>query len=267
MNAVRVIVTRPEPEAAKWVEALSQAGLVAHALPLIEMAPASDAGPVQDAWARLGDFDAVMFVSGNAVSYFFALKPAGASVFNAQAAVKTRAFVPGPGTHAALLRVAADPLWIDAPGRDAPQFDSEALWRVVAPRVGTGFRLLIVRGAGSAGDEGSTGAGRDWFAEQVKATGGMVEFVVAYQRRAPRWDSAQRSLAQQAAVDGSVWLFTSSEAIGNLAQTLPLQDWSLARAVATHPRIAQAARRAGFSVVCESRPASAALVASIESMQ
>ncbi|MGE3348297.1 MAG: uroporphyrinogen-III synthase, partial [Ramlibacter sp.] len=38
-----------------------------------------------------------------------------------------------------------------------------------------------------------------------------------------------------------------------------------ARAVATHPRIAQAAREAGFGVVCESRPALADVVASIES--
>jgi len=267
VKVVRVIVTRPEPEASKWVEELRQAGLEACALPLIEMAPAFDAGPVQGAWARLGSFDAVMFVSGNAVAHFFALKPSETPVFNAQAAIKTRAFATGPGTHAALLRVAADPLWIDAPGSDAPQFDSEALWHVVASRVGAGFRLLVVRGAGGAGDEGSAGAGRDWFANQVLNAGGVAEFVVAYQRRAPRWDGAQRGLAQQAVVDGSVWLFSSSEAIGNLAVALPQQDWSQARAVATHPRIAQAARTAGFSVVCESRPTPAALVASIESMQ
>ena len=37
------------------------------------------------------------------------------------------------------------------------------------------------------------------------------------------------------------------------------------RALATHPRIAQAARDAGFSVVSESRPGMDDLVASIES--
>jgi uroporphyrinogen-III synthase len=44
------------------------------------------------------------------------------------------------------------------------------------------------------------------------------------------------------------------------------QSWHRARAVATHPRIAQAARAAGFSQVCEARPEMAALVASIESL-
>ena len=37
-------------------------------------------------------------------------------------------------------------------------------------------------------------------------------------------------------------------------------------AVATHPRIAQAAGAAGFAVVCESRPALVDLLASIESL-
>jgi uroporphyrinogen-III synthase len=61
-------------------------------------------------------------------------------------------------------------------------------------------------------------------------------------------------------------LFSSSEAIGNLVQAVPQQSWKQAKALATHPRIAQAARKAGFAVVCESRPTLADVVASIESM-
>jgi uroporphyrinogen-III synthase len=37
--------------------------------------------------------------------------------------------------------------------------------------------------------------------------------------------------------------------------------------VATHPRIAQAARDAGFGVVCESRPTEEAIVAALESIR
>ncbi|MDQ3273162.1 MAG: uroporphyrinogen-III synthase, partial [Pseudomonadota bacterium] len=61
----------------------------------------------------------------------------------------------------------------------------------------------------------------------------------------------------------SVWLFSSSEAVGHL----PPGDWSQGRALATHPRIAEAARAAGWGVVVESRPTLADIVASIESMQ
>ncbi len=264
---MRVIVTRPMAEAGKWVDGLTQAGHAAVSLPLIAVAAAPDPQPVHAAWERLSSFDAVMFVSGNAVDHFFALKPVEALIFSARTAIKTRAFVTGPGSQAALLRAGAEAACIDAPDHDAGQLDSEALWAVVRTQVRPGFRVLVVRGAGSAGDAGDEGSGRDWFASQVLAAGGQVEFVVAYQRQRPVWSAAERTLVTQAAQDGSVWLFSSSEAIANLQALCPGQSWQQGRAVVTHPRIAQAARAAGFAVVCESRPALAQLVASIESLQ
>jgi uroporphyrinogen-III synthase len=154
---------------------------------------------------------------------------------------------------------------ITAPTADAAQFDSEALWALVARRIVPGARVLIVRGADAGA--GAQGAGRDWFARQVAAAGGTVDLVASYQRLRPVLDAAQSARARAAAQDGSVWLFSSSEAISNLQASLPQQDWGAARAVATHARIAQAARAAGFAVVRESRPALADVRASIESMQ
>ena len=61
-------------------------------------------------------------------------------------------------------------------------------------------------------------------------------------------------------------MLLSSLAAACMLQWLPAQDWGRARAVATHPRIAQAARQAGFAVVCESRPTLDEVVASIESV-
>jgi uroporphyrinogen-III synthase len=170
---MRVIVTRPALECAKWVDALARSGFDAHALPLIAVGPAPDAEAVRAAWARIASFDAVMFVSGNAVAHFFALKPASALVFTAQAAIKIRAFVPGPGSLDALLQVGVDPACIDAPDAQAGQFDSEALWAVVAHRVVPGFRVLIVRGMGDASmstDVGD-GVGRSW--RQRRICGGL----------------------------------------------------------------------------------------------
>jgi uroporphyrinogen-III synthase len=269
---MRVIVTRPKNEARQWVDALSGAGHDAQALPLIGVLPAPDPSAVVAAWARLSTFHAVMFVSGNAVDHFFALKPALAPEFTAQDATKIRAFVTGPGSFSALKRAQVEPDRIDMPDREAGQFDSEALWQVVANQVQPGCRVLIVRGTGSAGATGipaqelPEGAGRDWFADQVRSAGGMVEFVVSYQRRPPQLLAEEREMACRAATDGSVWLFSSSEAIGNLLAVCPDQDWAQAKAVVTHSRIAQAAREAGFCVVCESRPILADLMASIESL-
>lgn len=274
---MRVIVTRPIQEAAQWVHALNDAGFDALALPLIGVLPPPDPAAVAAAWSRIAEFDAVMFVSGNAVEHFFASKPATAPEFGMPGATNLRAFVTGPGSLSALKRAQVDVRCIDMPDRAAEQFDSEALWAVVAERVQPGYRVLIVRGSGSnaegaaasspaATEKAADGVGRDWFAEQVRAAGGSVEFVVSYQRRPPELSDSDRTLVREAAADGSVWLFSSSEAIGNLVATCAGQSWTQAKAVVTHSRIAQAARKAGFSVVCESRPTLAALMASIESV-
>ncbi len=264
---MRVIVTRPQQEVGKWVDSLASAGFDAVALPLIEVSAAPNTQAVVSAWEQLHTYDAVMFVSGNAVEHFFALKPTQAPVFTAQAAIKTRAFVTGPGSYSALLRAHAEAAFIDAPDEQAGQFDSEALWAVAGHRVQPGYRVLIVRGAGSLATSGDKGHGRDWFADHVQAAGGVVDYVVAYQRRCPALTEENKALVRQAAADGSVWLFSSSEAILNLVSCGAKQSWQQARAVVTHTRIAQVARDVGFAVVCESRPKLASLVASIESLQ
>ncbi len=264
---MRVIVTRPEGEAQKWVSTLQGAGYQATSLPLIEVLPTAQTQAVQEAWRQIAQWDAVMFVSRNAVDHFFALKPAGTSVFSAQAAIKKRAYVTGPGSYSALLRAGAEAAWIDSPDHAAGLFDSEALWRVVRGQMREGFRLLIVRGTTLDGSGSDEGVGRDWFAKQATAAGAQVDFVVAYQRQQPQLDAQQRETATAAAHDGTVWLFSSSEAIANLQAQCPNQPWQAARAVVTHPRIGKAARDAGFGVVRESRPALPALMASIESLQ
>ena len=83
-----------------------------------------------------------------------------------------------------------------------------------------------------------------------------------YRRAVPAWTPAQRQRMQAAQTDGSCWLFSSSEAVANLPTGL---RWDTARALATHPRIAQAARQAGFGRVQETRPTLAEVVASIKS--
>lgn len=169
----------------------------------------------------------------------------------ALAAIKTRVWTPGPGTARQALALGVPAALIDGPAPDAAQFDSEALWAQVAAQVRPGDRVLIVRGLGS---------GREWLAEQIRAAGGTVDFVAAYQRSAPKFTAEQLALAQAAAHDGSLWLFSSSEAIAHL----PGADWSQARAIATHPRIAQAARTAGFGGVSTCKPALADVVSALK---
>ena len=269
---MRVIVTRPEREARGWSQELSARGLDPLVLPLITIGAVTDQSARQAlelAWQRLPEYFAVMFVSGNAVAHFFASKLPVAVTPSAWSAIdlgatwdlSPRCWAPGPGTVQALQHAGVAARAIEAPDAQAGQFDSEALWQRVGSGVTAGARVLIVRGS-----DGGASAGRDWLARQLAGAGALVEVVVAYERRAPVFSPQQAALAQQAAQDGSIWLFSSSQAIHHLTQLLPAQNWRQARAVATHPRIAQTARDAGFGVVCESRPTLDDVVASIESV-
>jgi uroporphyrinogen-III synthase len=258
----KVLVTRPAREALRWVAQLQTRGIDAVALPLIDIGPVEDHRPIQQAWRQLGDYAAVMFVSANAVAHFFEGKQAVASVEWTSSAIRTRAWATGPGTSAALLQAGLVRAQIDAPDDDASQFDSEALWARVGDQVQPGQRVLIVRGGDSTGQ----GVGRDWLAEKLAGAGVQVDRLLTYRRLAPAFSVDQRDLVRRAASDGSVWIFSSSEAVAHLARLFPAQDWSHARAVATHPRIAETARHTGFGVVCESRPTLDAVVSSIKSL-
>lgn len=258
---MRLIVTRPRREAQQWVFDLSAQGLDAVALPLINIGPVDNAAALGSAWQQVGDYVAVMFVSANAVDYFFESNKPPDQHGCAWPATKTRAWATGPGTTRALLRAGVAPVGLDAPSLDAAQFDSEALWARVSAQITPGARVLIVRGqdTAAAGSPGSgagsgSGLGRDWLAERIQQAGGLVDQVVAYQRRAPEFSPFEQALAQQAASDGSVWLFSSSEALANLVAHMAGQSFAGACALATHSRIAQAAKVAGFGQVLETRP-------------
>lgn len=255
----RVIVTRPAHEAPRWVGALTSAGLDAMALPLIAIEPLGDTGVLDASRLTVARQDALMFVSSAAASYFVDAQVTACLASDPA----PRCWATGPGTARALREAGVPASRIDAPADDAAQFDSEALWAVVRPQVAPGTRVLIVRGGDANGQPG----GRDWLAQTIRAAGGTVEVVASYRRLAPVLGDAERRLAAEAAADGTVWLFSSSEGIANLRQAMPGIDWRNARAVATHPRIGEAARAAGFGTVVLSQPGVEALTASIESLQ
>lgn len=275
---MKVIVTRPRLEADVWVKQLRALHLDAVALPLIHIGAVADAADVAKARENLHTYRAVMFVSSNAVRYFYAVNIPEGRHFTACAAIKNianygglrrnpRMWATGPGTREALLVQAVPSDLIDSPASDASQFDSETLWNIVKNQVKTGDKVLMVRGCSVNADD-IVMNGRPWLADQLTAAGVLVDTVISYQRSAPEFDAAELALIQQASMDKSIWLLSSSEAVANLRAVSGV-NWSNARAIATHPRIAQAAKDAGFGVVYESRPLLAdvaELAASIESL-
>jgi uroporphyrinogen-III synthase len=236
LSAVRrLIVTRPQPQAQSWVEQLaSLTDWRVDAMPLIEthsLAAQSAALQPADAW---------MFVSAAAVDAWWG--QAGAESVPA-------VWVTGGGSAQAVR--AREPLARIVLPDSPANWDSEGLWAaLLAQGALDGVRCVRVlrgRDAGAAHE----GNGREWLSERLREHGVDVQTLAVYERRKPDWSAAQRDAAQAALRDGSVWLLTSSQAVDHLVQLAG----SLARAhaLATHPRVAERARAAGFAQVdvCE----------------
>lgn len=243
------MITRAQAEASHWAQALASAGHEVIKLPLLAFGPTPHPDRLSQAWLQAGSYHAAMFVSGQAARAFFAVRPPG-MVWPA------RCWVTGPGTRAAVLAAGVPAEMIDTPPTDAARLDSEALWAVVAPQVasavgGATQSVLLVRGtdAGAAPSERHQGHGRDWLAQRLMEAGVRVDYAVAYQRVAPVWSAEQLHGAQQSAIDGAVWLFSSSQAVAHLTALMPQQHWARARALATHPRIGDALLAAGWGDV------------------
>jgi uroporphyrinogen-III synthase len=265
----RVVVTRVQPQAQAWVRDLTQAGYQALALPLIDLVPSAAHQDLRQAWQDAMGWSAVMFVSAAAADGFVAaIGPDAVRAHGQNLDQAPRLWCTGPGTQAALIGHGFTAAAIDAPPSDSGQLDSEALWQQVCGQVQAGRRVLVVRGDDAPGAQADgvrrAGVGRDWLAQQLLGAGAEVEYVVAYERHLPVWTDAQRSQAQAAAEDGSIWLFSSAQGLRHLAQLLPGQSWHRARALCTHERIAQAARALGFGQVRSSTPRLQQVLASLE---
>jgi len=229
------ILTRPAGRNEALARRLADAGWQPLCLPAlaIEPLPANGRPPAPQ------DYDLAVFVSGNAARLYLAqaadaLSPAGWPSACVLAAV-------GPATAEVLRDVA--PLGVDAtllyPCADAPAHDSEALWNILSSRP-MPRRALLVSGT----------KGRDWLAVRLAEAGVAVTRHVVYQRRPAVWSTEARQALRGWAVGqvSATWLLTSGEGVAAVADALRadglLDWWRRCRFVVTHPRHAEALRRA-----------------------
>lgn len=236
----RVLVTRPQPQADAWVQTLRAAGVDAQALPLLAIEPLP-ASALAAAWRGLHRQSLVVFVSPNAVTSFFAGRPADVAWPAGLPAAS-----PGPGSDAALAQAGVAERIV--PADDAPQLDSEALWQRLSGRAWP--QVTIVRGDG----------GRELLAERLRDAGAQLSVVQAYRRVAPRWGADEQALYDGAAAAPArhLWLLSSTQALAHLpAAPAGRADW---QACASHPRIADAARAQGWGRVTVLRPGLPALL-------
>lgn len=193
LAGLHIAVTRPREQAQPLAQRIEQAGGRAVLFPLLEISEPADPQPLQQAVARLAQFELAIFISPNAVRY-------------GMQAIQSAATLPptlkiatvGQGSAKALHEFGVDTV-IAPQGRS----DSEALLDLPELQHVAGWRVAIFRGDG----------GRELLADTLRGRGAEVEYVECYRRSRP----------QQAAAlpdDLDAISVTSSEALGYLSEML-----------------------------------------------
>ncbi len=201
-------------------------------MPAIEVAPLSDATPVDAALARLGDFDWLVFTSANGVRAFWnRLWSCGG---DARRLHNLRIACIGPATAAALaeLRLRADLV--------PAAYRAEELAEALAPLT-AGQNVLWARAS----------RGRDVLPDRLRAAGVRVEELVVYEHRDVEAFSPE---VQARLARGEIdWIGLSSPSIAaGIAQLLSLSpspaNGRTPRFAAISPVTAEAAREAGLAI-------------------
>ena len=244
----RLITTRAvdpavvQPQSAQDA-ALRAAGVQLHAFPLIHIVGPSDEAHAREALRHLQDWQLAIPVSPSAVQAALRLRDGawpGSCAVGLIGAASREAFERGLRARGAAL-----PQLLCASRGGA---DSEALWHVLRAWHGDawqGTRVLILRGDG----------GRDWLAETLRGAGAEVDVLEVYRRVAPAADPHCLRHLRELLELGAPWQIGAASALHNLCGLLraaglqPTRELAQRRALVQHPRVAQAAREAGFGRV------------------
>jgi uroporphyrinogen III methyltransferase/synthase len=159
----RVLVTRAREQAAELVDALEALGAEAIEVPMIRVVPPEDYGPLDDACARVHEFDWIVFSSANAVEAFMHRLLATAHDVRALNGVKLCAV--GPATSERLARYS---LKVDVV---PPEYRAESLAQTLVEGGDVrGLKVFLPR----------ADIGREVVATELRRHGAEVTEAVAY---------------------------------------------------------------------------------------
>jgi len=238
------VVTRAPEQSAELTRALEALGADVIAFPMVSVVPPKDSRELDEQLRRLDEFDAILFLSGNAVKYTFDRC--------AQLGIECDLLSSGNRLVAAVGPATARPLAEKGirVAHIAEKGTGEALVRELRDSL-TGRRILIPRS--DRGDERVPSL--------LKDLGANVTEVVAYRTAAPASvDAAVRDRIRRAEIDAVI--FASPSAFRNFVSAVgPAEAVALgARVVfvAIGPTTARSIREAGARVAAQSESASAA---------
>ncbi|CAM3476982.1 uroporphyrinogen-III synthase [Parendozoicomonas haliclonae] len=223
LNGLRVLVTRPQPQADRLAAYLEGLGAKTAILPMIAIQSCKP--ETLPANIDLTEYSKVIVISVPAVEQFFALKPANSM---------TPAWVtPGQGTADALKEYG-----ITAHCPDE-EFTSEAMLNLEPLQQVSGQKILLIKGEG----------GRDTLAETLTDRGADVSSLIVYQRICPDYPAGMldRTVEEQQI---SAIVATSGQIVINLLECSSkpelLRDIPL---LVPSPRVASLAMENGFKKV------------------
>ena len=265
MSAKTIIVTRPSGQARQLIEVLSHhienSGVSKRtfpeilSLPLLTIAPNSDAHLADQIATILSDADLAIFVSPNAIESVMRLLerdwqdcskkiiPIGVMGGSSQLALKNHG-----------IGLEQNPTPIITP-RNNENWDSEGLWHELES-LGWNWqdkKVVIFKGEG----------GRDWLANTLKKAGASVEAISTYVRIPLDIDNPAWETMRNLDFSKTLWLLTSSEAVRYLGEVVKdqfTQNLHTASALCPHHNIADAAEMIGFGEVFTTEPGDEALV-------
>jgi len=163
----RVLVTRPREQAADLVDRLEAMGAEAIEAPMIRIVPPEDYGPLDEACARAGTFDWIVFSSAHAVDAFVERVIAGPRDLRSLNGAKLCGV--GPATSERLARYG---LKVDLM---PPEYRAEAMLRALSETGDVrGLKVLLPR----------ADIGREVVAEELRKQGAEVTEVIAYRTTA-----------------------------------------------------------------------------------
>ena len=230
LTGQHIVVTRAREQAGALSAKLRALGAQVTEFPTIEVRPPSDYGPLDQAIARLGSYDWIIFTSANGVRFFF-----GRGVKPEQ--VRARVCAIGPATRKALeeVQLAVDLM--------PEEYVAESLVAAFAGIDLAGKKILLPRAA----------VARDVVPVELARRGAEIDVVEAYRTAIP--DEAPALAKEIFGAAKPDWItFTSSSTVANFVTAVGASALEGVRVASIGPVTTATATAHGIAVTVEADP-------------
>ena len=228
LRGQRIVVTRASHQAEELAGPLRELGAEPILLPLIGIAPPADKAPLQEAAARVDEYDWILFTSANAITAFVAELPDTGEWF------RPRVATIGPATREVAeaygLRVDLTP----------EKYVAESLTEAFRPYPLDGKRILIP----------SAAVTRDVIPNDLRQRGATVDVVQAYENVIPFEALGQATQIFQEPLPDWV-TFASSSAVDHLVTLVSTEVLTTVKLASIGPATSATIEKHGLRIAAE----------------